>query len=357
MRRLTAVRPADKPTSERGAISVIVAIMLVVLLGSAAVAVDVGVMYSEHSQLQSGADAAAIGMAQKCARKATDTLCSTTSTLAATLADQNALDGMSNVRSIALDTTTRKVTVNTTAKGNGAPADSVSLYFADVLGIPTAKVGASASAAWGSPKAGRTAFPLAFSICQVKDNIDGGLQLLQDHGQNANADCNYGPSGAAVDGGFGWLVQDAGKCGGTIDLAVSEGGSDPGNNAPGNCSDTLNGWAKDINAGRDVIVLLPVFDKVTGTGNGAIYGLTAFAAFKVTGWKFSGGDGKGLDDSSLPYTFHNLTSTTTGVTKTTECKGSCRGIIGKFVTYVSLADGFTLGPVNAFGATIVRLTL
>jgi len=351
VRRLTATRLAGKTTtSERGAISVIVAIMLVVLLGSAAIAVDVGALYSEHTQLQSGADAAAIAMAQSCARNSADPLCSTTSTLAASLANQNALDGMSNVRAIALDMTARTVTVNTTAKEDGAPPDSVSLFFANIFGIPAAKVGASASAGWGSPKAGRTAFPLAFSICQVKGNIDGSLQLLQDHGQNANASCNYGPSGAAVAGGYGWLAQDAGKCGATIDLAVSEGGSDPGNNAPGNCDATLNKWGADITAGRKVIVLLPVFNKITGTGSGAVYSLVAFTAFDVTGWRFSGGTG-------LPYEFQSTKSTTTGVTTATQCTGNCRGIIGKFVTFVSLADGFTLGPVDPYGATVVRLTL
>ncbi|WP_350002044.1 TadE/TadG family type IV pilus assembly protein [Pseudarthrobacter sp. WHRI 8279] len=346
MRRLTE----DKAQNERGAISVIVAILLVTLLGFVAISVDVGVIYSERAQLQNGADASAIALAQKCARDDADPVCSTTSTLAASLANQNALDGMSKVHTIELDKTARKVSVTTSAKEAGGTDNSVSLFFADVLGVPTKEVGARGSAVWGSPRAGLTAFPLAFSICQVKDKIGTGLQLLQEHGKNANADCNYGPSGAAVQGGFGWLVQDAGACGGTIDLAVSEGGSDPGNNAPGNCSTELNRWASDITAGRDVIVLLPVFNKVTGTGAGAVYGLVSFAAFKVTGWKFSG-------DSSLPYTFQNRASTTTGVTSATECRGECRGVIGSFVKYVSLADGYTLGPVDEYGAVIARPTL
>ena len=343
-------RVGGQDHAEKGSVSVIVALLLVTLLGFTAIAVDVGVIYSERAQLQSGADASAIALAQKCARDATDAQCSTSSTLAGSLTNQNALDGMSTVHSIQLDKAARTVSVTTSAKETGGKDNSVSLFFANAIGIPSKEVGARSSAAWGSPKAGRTAFPLAFSICQVKDNIGGALQLLQEHGKNANADCNYGPSGAAVQGGFGWLVQDAGKCGGTIDLAVSEGGSDPGNNAPGNCSTELNRWASEMAAGRDVIVLLPVFDKVTGTGAGAIYGMVSFAAFKVTGWKFSG-------DSTLPYTYQNRASTTTGVAAATECRGECRGIIGKFVKYVSLADGYTLGPVDQYGATIARLTL
>lgn len=346
MRRLTT----GKDSGQRGAISVIVAILLVALLGFAAIAVDVGVIFSERAQLQNGADASALALAQQCAKDAAGPLCSTTSTLAGSLADQNALDGMSKVSTIELDKMTRKVSVTTSAKEFGATEGSVSLFFANVLGIPSKEVGAGSSAVWGSPKAGRTAFPLAFSVCQVKDKIGGSLQLLQEHGKNGNADCNYGPSGAAVEGGFGWLIQDPGVCGGTIDLAISEGGSDPGNNAPGNCSTELDRWAREISAGRDIVVLLPVFNKVSGTGSGASYGLLSFAAFKVTGWKFSGSTG-------LPYEFHSEASTTTGVTTATECKGECRGVIGSFVKYVSLADGYTLGPVDEYGATIARPTL
>lgn len=337
-------------SKERGAISVLVALLLVTLLGSAAVAVDIGVIYAERAQLQNGADASAIALAQKCARNTTDPLCSTTSSLAGTLADQNALDGMSKVHTIELDKAARTLSVTTSAKEAGGTDNSVSLFFANILGIPTQEVGARSSVIWGSPVAGRTAFPLAFSVCQVKDNIDGSLQLLQEHGKGANPGCLYGPSGAAVAGGFGWLAPDTGKCGGSIDLALSEGGSDTGSNAPVHCATELTHWADEINAGRKVIVLLPVFNQVTGAGSGAIYGLVSFAAFDVTGWKFSG-------DSGLPYTFQNRASTTTGVTSTTECRGECRGIIGKFVKYVSLADGYTLGPVDSYGATIVRPTL
>lgn len=347
MRRLTTTRDSPK---DRGSITVIVALLMVVLLGSVAIAVDVGKIYSERSQLQSGADAAAIATAQKCARDPGDALCSTTSDLVTSLANQNALDGSSKVLSIELDKTARTVRVNTSAKETGAADNSVSLFFADILGIPSKEVGARSSATWGSPRAGRTAFPLAFSICQVKGHVDGSLQRLQEHGKGANPGCLYGPSGAAVEGGFGWLAPDAGKCGGTIDLALSQGGSDPGNNAPGNCSTELNRWANEITAGREIIVLLPVFNKVVGTGSGAVYGLVSFAAFKVTGWKFSG-------DAGLPYEFQSGVSTTTGVTSATECSGSCRGLIGSFVKYVSLADGYTLGPVDEYGATIVRMTL
>lgn len=331
---------------ERGGISVIVAILMVALLGFAAIAVDVGMLYAERTQLRNGSDAAAIAVAQKCAKDLNDPGCSASSTLARDLTSRNAGDGISNVSLLALDKTARTVTVTAGAQEAGQEPNHVSLFFARALGVNTAEVTAASTVTWGSPKAGPTAFPVAFSICQVRNHVDGTLQRLQNHGNNANADCLYGPSGAAVEGGFGWLTSDPGICGALIDLAVAEGGSDPGNSAPGSCQATLTTWAAEISAGRDVVVFLPVFDRVTGTGAGATYGLVSFAAFKVKGWSFSG-------DNKLPNSFRN---TTASVPTSVACDGNCRGFIGSFIKYVSLADGFTLGPVGETGATVVRLT-
>lgn len=340
MRRLT--RPEE---AESGAINVLMAVGMVVLLGFTALAVDVGVLYSERAQLHNAADAAAIATAQRCARNAADADCSTTSLLAAELTDRNALDGLNNLQSVVIDKAGGTVTVTAGAEEAGGQPNRISLFFANALGIGSAEVAARSTAAWGSPVAGRTAFPLAVSICQVENRIDGAIQRLQAHGTGANSSCGYGPSGAPVPGGFGWLTQDPGVCGGQVDLALSEGGSDPGNNEPPNCGGVLTQWANEITAGRDVVILIPVFNQVTGTGVDARYRLVAFAAFTVAGWKFSGG-------TTVPTAFRN---TAAHVGSTVECVGSCRGIIGTFVKYVSLDEGYTLGPTHRYGATIVRL--
>lgn len=329
---------------ERGGIAVIVAILMVVLLGFAAISIDVAMLYSERAQLQNGSDAAALSVAQKCAANPVDPGCSATSTLASDLANKNALDSKSNVKSITLDKDARTVSVAVSAKENGSSPNSVSLYFAGVLGFSSVEVNAKSSVKWGSPTKGTAPFPITVSICQVRDKT-GVMQLLQLHGKNANVDCFYGPSGAAVEGGFGGLQQDTAICGATIDIATSKAGGDTGNNPPQYCDATLNGWAADMNAGKDVILLLPIFNAVTGTGTNAIFGLTTFAAFKVAGWK--------LGSTGLPYTFHNRSP---DVPSAFECREPCRGIIGTFIKYVSLADGYTLGPINPDGATIVEMT-
>lgn len=339
MRRLNLRRDG-----ERGGISIIVALLMVVLLGFTALAVDVGVLYSEKAQLQNGADAAAVLVAQKCAKNEADADCSSTSPLAAAVASSNALDSRSNVKSLALDLPNRRVNVTVGAQEQGEEPNKVSLHFANALGFSSAEVYASASVEWGSPVKGPAPFPITVSICQVRDSTDV-LQRLQLHGKDANPDCLYGPSGAAVQGGFGGLHQDSGECGALIDIAASTAGSDTGNNPPPHCEATLNSWAADMNAGKDVILLLPIFNSVTGTGTGAVYGLMTFAAFKVAGWK--------LGNTGLPYTFRNRSP---NVPAELECREPCRGIIGTFVKYVSLADGYNLGPINPDGARVVEIS-
>lgn len=342
MRRLTR----RKHDGERGAVSVIVALMLVAFLGFGAMAVDVSMLYSERTQLRNGADAAALAIAQKCAKSTTDPDCSTPSSMAAAAAyaNSNANDGLSNIKSIVLDKTGGTVTVTVGSQEAGHTPNQVSLFFARVFGFNTTEVNAPATVKWGSPVKGTTAFPITVSICQVRGQT-GVMQLLRLHGTGANPSCFYGPSGAAVEGGFGGLTQDPNSCGAFIDIAKSMANGDTGNNPPPNCATTLNSWAADMNAGKDVIVLLPIFNKVTGTGTNAVFGLTTFAAFKVAGWK--------VGPTGLPYTFRNRSP---DVPAALECKEPCRGIIGTFVKYVSLANGYTLGPVNPDGATVVALS-
>lgn len=332
--------------SERGAVAVIVAILLVVLLGFAALAVDMGLLYSEKAQLQNGADAGALAIAQACAKDTGSATCTAPSSLAKGLADGNSLDGLSNVQSIGLDVLNRKVTVTADPVEAGRTDNQVSLFLAGALGIPASSVVAKSTVAWGSPSKGTTPFPLTISKCQVTTLlIDGSQQLIQSHGSNANDDCPTTPSGGDTPGGFGWLLQEASKCGAYIDLDMNESGADTGNDGPTNCDSVLNQWAADITAGKEVIVLLPVFNSVTGTGSGASYDVSAFAAFKVEGWKFGG-------MSDLPKTFRNRTEWAGA----NACSGSCRGIIGRFITYTALSSDYELGPVTNYGATVVKLT-
>ena len=55
-------------SGERGATAVVFALLLVPMLGFAAIAVDIGSLYAERARLQVAADAAAIAVAQDCSR-------------------------------------------------------------------------------------------------------------------------------------------------------------------------------------------------------------------------------------------------------------------------------------------------
>lgn len=340
MRRLAF--PAAKD-DERGAIAVIVAILMVALLGFAALAVDVGTLYAERTQLRNGADAGAFAIAQKCAKNLADPDCSATSSLPGRLANGNAGDGLTNIQSVALNKDNRTVTVTTGAQEAGKAPNKVSLFFARVLGFNDATVAAAATVQWGRPLAGPTAFPVTFSVCQVNDHIGAGPQLLVSHGSKAEPSCNYVPSGQVVPGGFGWLKRPDGGCAGNVSASGWADG-DPGNSYPNVCDSQLISWASDISSGKDVTVLLPIFDQVTGTGSNVSYHLMSFAAFKVQGWSFNG--------NKFPGNFRN---TPPDVPSNLACTGSCVGIIGSFIRYVSLDNAFTLGTPPDFGAGVIKL--
>lgn len=346
-----------KQDRERGAAAVLVAILTVVLLGFSALAVDVGLLYSEKAQLQNGADAGALGIAQACAKDTASASCTSPVSFAKGMADNNSLDNFSNVQSVNLELGTRTVTVTADPIEAGRTDNRVSLYFASIFGISASSVVATSSVKWGSPRRGITPFPLTISVCQVKGMVDSGTQLIRSHtakNQNkVNAGCKEGPAGKDTPGGFGWLAQDPGSCSATIDLGTESGSStvsdadtNTGNDTPTGCETTLQDWAAEIEAGRDVIIVLPIFRDVTGTGAGTSYDVVDFAAFKVEGWKFSG-------PHALPWTFRNRPEWAGA----NACSGDCRGIIGSFIKYVSLSSSYEeLGPVSPYGATVVKLT-
>lgn len=330
MRRLTGGRTARGRTSgestEKGGVTVIVALLMVTLLGFVSIAVDIGVIYSERSQLQSGADAAAIATAQKCAKDANSEFCSTTSSLAESLANENALDGMSNIQSISLDKTARTVQVQTSAKETGGVDDSVSLFFAGVLGMPVKEVAARATAAWGTPSKGPVILPLAIAHCKLNipaNGTSGPVQVLE---QSVNG-CG------GIPGGFGWMQTVSTKCSITATAGASSNSgiwfsSDPGASVPSACS------AADFTQMNNQTVLLPLYDLATGTGSGGKYYIKGFAAFHVTGYHFA----------SISWS--------TGTPAVPN-----KAIRGYFVKFVSLAQGFELGNTPNSGATIVRLTV
>ena len=301
--------------AESGAVAVVVALLMVPMLGFAAIAVDIGSIYAERARLQVAADAAALAVAQDCARGACGDIQATASSMV------TANEGGATAAPPVLSSAPLSVTVT----GNKPTRH----WFAPVLGIDSTAVSATATVAWGTPGAGTAVLPLTFSVCSFTHQT-GGLSTTTASTilftKTANDGCT-GPSGNAVPGGFAYVTTDPGKCQATSAIAHLLN-SDTGNTPPGACS------SADFSAWLGQTVLLPLFDQAGGTGSNAWYRVYGYAAFKLTGFALGGQ----FKTSPQP------------------CSGSARCIAGYFVRFVDESDRFTYTSTGPdLGADILRL--
>jgi Flp pilus assembly protein TadG len=318
---------------ERGATAVLVGILLVPLTGFLAIALDVGALYAERGQLQNGADAAALAIAQECAE---DGQCNAPTTLANQFSDDNANDGAANnyLPEFPNDHTV-KITTSTLEASSGDTA--INHPFAALIGHDKTTVEATATAEWGSPRASTVVLPLALSLCEFEKAVAGakGKLLLITYEMPASPGCVH-----PIPGGFAWLDRVAGGCESFINLEDGTAPSEAGNSYPNACDKTLENL-------EGKTILVPIHDGfVVQHGVDKAYNLYGFAAFTITGWKLSG-------SSKFPEVNEDPNASKKDGT---ECKGSCRGIWGYFVDYVSLdaAGDYDLGGPD-LGASVVRL--
>jgi Flp pilus assembly protein TadG len=317
MQRL--IRPfRRRAQDERGATAVMFALLLVPMLGFAAIAVDVGALYAEKARLQVAADAAAIAVAQDCSRGNCGDMLSTAQNLI------TANDGEGTAAHPVLSNDPLSVTVV-----GSTPQEH---WFAPVLGHDSTAVSATATVGWGSPSAGTAVLPLTFSWCSFKAQTGGGLPSTTTvHTINLSktdevGQCT-GPSGNFVPGGFGFLEADSGAC--EVTSAIGEPlQSEPGESPPQGCRPA------DFASFVGQTVLLPIFDKYGGTGNGAWYRVYGYAAFKLTGYAFTG----------------------QFKTDPTPCSGTVRCVTGYFTRFVELSDAWNYSPdAPQMGSSILRL--
>ena len=319
MRRL-----APPVEGERGGIAVIVAMLMVVLLGFAATSIDVAKLYSERAQLQNGSDAAALMVARACATGAPVDVCSSTpSNSVKKLVNGNAVDRLSNVESITIYKEAQTVKVIAGAEEAGSSPNSVSMFFAGILGVTSAEVRASSSVQWGTPVKGIMALPLAVAECKFNLSLSSQAateQILE-----------FGTGCGRVPGGFGWIASTGSQCGLSISVGLETDSttwfsSDPGASPPTRCS------ATDLSQMNNQTVLLPLYDKAADTGANAGYFVKGFAAFHVTGYNFAD------DDWPKKSGLKNMT------------------LRGYFVKFVSISQALELGTAPDYGASVVKLT-
>ncbi|BDZ65038.1 TadE/TadG family type IV pilus assembly protein [Agromyces mangrovi Wang et al. 2018] len=313
---------------ERGASAVLVGLMLVPLVGAGAIAVDVGALYAEKAQLQNGADAAALSVAAECAIDES-TCAGPAGGIASTYANSNAVDALATALTPSINLSSNTVTVTTeTFSEDGA---MLRHPLAQMIGIPSSTVRAAATAEWGTPVVG-SVIPLAIGQCEFalsppQEGVANPTRILIQYDTVDRKECED----IFLSGGFGWLDTST-PCLAIVDVNDPWVGSDPGNSLASSGCDV----DADIVPLLGTTILIPVYDEIQGTGQNGQFHISTFAAFHLTGFKFSGQNT--YTDPLAP-----------------ECKGNCRGLQGFFMKYVSVSDAFELGDGIDAGLTVVRL--
>lgn len=168
-------------SNERGNVLLIVAFMMVVLAGIAALALDTGVLYVDKAKMQAAVDASALAGASMLLQGA-----NAAETAAANMAVSN--DGQMNYQGVA-----NLQSDSFTATGTY----STPLWFANVLGIHTATVHASATAAMQMLNSVVGAVPLGVPIQAFTYGQEVTLSASAGNGQSGNfAFLNFSGSGS-----------------------------------------------------------------------------------------------------------------------------------------------------------------
>lgn len=278
MRRLSPPHPLTRLREERGGIAVMLALLMPVLFGVSALAIDTAAVWSARQQVESGADAAVLAVATDCARGECGDIKKTAedaffaNNRAAKLSDLGAGEGRISVSGRDVDVVQTRPWV-------------VNHFFAAALGQGTGELSVQSHAAWAPAASARADVPVAISWCTYREEVGGNgpdasdtATILLDtvHGTTT---CT-GPTGSAgVPAGVAMTTPGSGSCTATSTrsdtVAVAKKKYGPGLGS--SCTDAhLTGLV-----GRDV--WLPVWGQATPlTGSSPTYRVHGYAAFRVT---------------------------------------------------------------------------
>lgn len=348
---------------DRGAFGVLVGMLLGtgVLLGMAALTIDVGTLYQERAELQNGADAGSIAVAKTCV---IDPTCAPGS--AVPYANLNSKDGVSAVSLVcgqsptgglpgcpastgtmvdcpsAPPAGTSYVDVHTATQTTGG-SSLLPPVFARALagnaGYQGSTVLACARAMWGPAVQSSKSLAMTLSLCAWEQATGGSPPTFGVDTRIFVRDAPNAPTcaGLSAPGEFGWL-NDVGGCSADVDLTQNgyAAGSDPGKNISDACQDALMSYVAN-----GTPIFIPIFDTTTGSGSGASYHLVGLAAFILTGYANMN---PLKDDIPAPFTGDSCPNG-----KTTP---SC--IYGHF-TQALVPMTTTIGGGTYFGATAIKL--
>jgi hypothetical protein len=321
--------------NEDGASAVVFALFAVVLFGMAAFALDTAAIYQERRELQNGADAAALAVAEDCLRFPASCTLGAAGGTASGYADANADDGVSQVDAVTLDVVAQQVDVKLRTEDT-AGATVLAPIFGRVLGFNGASVTAKSSAVWGRAGEMKTV-PLIISDCEWFDvdrpplqpgpDFVGDPWLFVFHEGNQGRTCDHSNSGFDLPGGFGWLDADAGPCRALFQTGEWKDGVDPGSSPSATCTP-----AHIADAFLNKPAFLPYYEDKLQQGNNGSYLVSGLGAFWITGYNFGG---QFKEPSNDP-----------------PCSGTTRCIAGYFLS-TTTSEGEPGGPDR--GASIVKL--
>lgn len=366
---------------DRGSVTMITVSVVATgsLLGVGAVVIDVGQLYQERQELQSGADAAAQAVAKLCASGT----CTDPVATARRYANANAKDSAANVAVCGAGITSLPACTTTTSTRLTAciGATSASRYVQvvtttrnadDTTMLPPSlarglagndnyqgtTVQACARAKVTPGMTGRVwqagMINLAFNVCYWSMYTTNGnnyrgtptappsaayeqILYIKDSRPNGSGQYNGttycpGAGSANAPGNWGWLddaTSPTGDCRSVVTTGNSPTG-DNGNNTPAGCVSLLS----SVRAAHAPI-MIPLFDSASGQGSHVTYHIAGVAAFVVTGYFLTGGPS------------NRATSWISGVNP---CSGSERCISGYFVSTNFYSDVIRTENGTDFGA-------
>jgi hypothetical protein len=336
---------------EDGAVAVIVAILLFLLVGVGALAVDVGNLYWERRQLQTAADAAAFSAAQELVSGGAEAAAFST---AREFAHANNSRG-AFVRPDEFKTTANSVTV-TARTGSLAAEGELKSILAGVLGFQTYATSARATVVWSGGVGGGETIPIA--VCdrawQYWTNLRG-LPTSPEHylsfGGSAAAPastCNN-PSFDTYNGGFGFLSRNA-ECRATTRLDESTGYTwvkgNTGNNPqdPQGSTCTTNQMYQLLRSiiDEERVALIPIFDAYNNKTNE--FRLIGYGAFRLTGYEIN---------AAVGDSYYKMAKNECGQAVGPPNNASC--LKGYFTEFVSLDAAAGWPGLPNFGASVIRL--
>ena len=263
---------------ERGQAIVLMTLSLVVILGMAALVLDVGNWFHTKRRLQGTADAAALAGAQQLPDDP-----SGAQTMAMSYANQNGGDVAS---------------ANITVSSTVLPNDTISVrarktdpgFFSGVLGIASADIDARAKVRVGPPAQARYVAPMVVYCGQdLIQNCDGktvptfGVPTTLPYDKMGapgafgmlNLDGGNGTPGSSTEAD--WILKGFDKY-----LGLGAYNSDPGAKfSSSNIQDALSARVGSV-------LLFPVFKTLKDNGSNAEYDIIGWIGFRLTGFTVTG---------------------------------------------------------------------